>query len=83
MIAPSLTSSLAHLFKPENKSLFKLLKDSNSIRLNDFLINTSIPVTLNSKMLTFRDGNKSFKLDGDLLKTKTNYNVILIHRIEN
>ena len=25
-------------------------------------------------MLTFRDTNKSFKLDGDLLKTMTNYN---------
>ena len=45
--------------------------------MNDFLINTSIPVILYSNMLTFRDISKSFELDGDLLKTKTdcNYNV--------
>ena len=46
MIAPYLSSSLINLFKPENISQFKLLKDPNSIRMNDFLINTSIPVTL-------------------------------------
>ena len=37
--------------------------------LNDFLINEVIPVTLFSNMLLFRDKNKSFTLDGDLLKT--------------
>ena len=41
--------------------------------MNDFLINGGIPVTLFSKMLTFRDSNKSFDLDGDLLETMTNY----------
>ena len=38
--------------------------------MNDFLINEGIPVTIISKMLTFRDSNKSFKLDGDLLEKK-------------
>ena len=38
-----------------------------------FLINTIIPVTLYSNMLTFGDSIKSFKLDGDLLKTMTKY----------
>ena len=47
--------------------------------MNDFLINTSIPVTLYSNMLTLRDSNKSFKLDGDLLKTMTNYNFNVDH----
>ena len=47
--------------------------------MNDFLINTSVPVTLDSNMLTFRDNNKSFKLEGDLLKTMTNYKFIVSH----
>ena len=33
----------------------------------------NIPVSLHSNMTTFRDGSKSFKLDGDLLKLITNY----------
>ena len=36
-------------------------------------MNGGMPVTLFSSMLTFTDSNKSFKLDGDLLETKTNY----------
>ena len=66
MIAPYLASSLVNLFKPENKNHFRLLKDLNSTKLNDFLINGGIPVTIYSNILTFRDSNKSFKLDGDL-----------------
>ena len=38
MIAPYLPSSLVNLFKPENTSKIKLIKDPNSIRRNDFLI---------------------------------------------
>ena len=41
--------------------------------MNDFLINEGIPVIPFSNMLLFRDSNKSFKLDGDLLETMTNY----------
>ena len=40
--------------------------------MNDFMINGGIPVTLFSNVLTFRDSNKSFKLDGDLFETMTN-----------
>ena len=65
MIAPYLASSLVNFFKPENKSQFRLKKDLNSTKMNDFLINGGIPVTLFSNMTTFRDGNKSFKIDGD------------------
>ena len=72
MTAPYLVSSLVNLFKPENKSQFRLIKDLNSTEMNNFLINTSVPVTLYSNMLTFRDTSRSFKLDGDLLKTITN-----------
>ena len=41
--------------------------------MNDFLIHRSIPVTLFSNMITFRDSNKTFKLEGDLLKLITIY----------
>ena len=37
-IAPYSASSLVILFKSENTSQFILIKDSNSIRMNDFLI---------------------------------------------
>ena len=73
MIAPYLASSLANLFKPQNKSQFKLTKDLSSTKMNNFLIQGNKPVTLCSNLLSFRDSNKSFKLDGDLLKTMTNY----------
>ena len=73
MIAPYLASSLVNLFKPENKSQFRLRKDPNSTKLNNFLIHGNIPVTLFSNMITFRDSKKSFILEGDLLKLVTNY----------
>ena len=72
MIAPFLASSLVILFKQENRSQFRLIKDLNSTKLKDFLRHGNIPVILFSKMLIFRDSNKSFKLDGDHLKTMTN-----------
>ena len=73
MIAPNLASSSINLFKPENRSQFRLIKALNSTKMNDFLINTSVPVNLYSKMLTFRDTNRNFKLYGDLSKTMTSY----------
>ena len=47
--------------------------------MNDFLINTTVAVTLYSNILTFRDTNKSLKLDGDLLKTMTIYKFNVDH----
>ena len=79
MITSFLASSLVSLFKPENKSQFRLKKDLNSTKLNDFLINKGIPVTLVSNLLIFRDSNKSFKLEGDLLETITNYDFNVDH----
>ena len=73
MIAPYLVSSLSNVFNLENKSQFRLRKDPNSTKINDFLIHRGIPVTLFSNMITFRDSNKSFKLEGDLLKLITNH----------
>ena len=72
LITPYLASSLVNFSKPENRSQIKLKKDLNSTKMNDFLMNEGIPVTLVSIMLIFRDSNKSFKLDGDLLETMTN-----------
>ena len=73
MIAPYLSSSLLSLFKPENKSQFIIIIDLNSTKLNDFLINTRVPVSLYGNMLTFRDTIKPCKLDGDYCKTMKNY----------
>ena len=73
IIAPYLTSSLVEVFKKDNKSQFRLRKDPNSTKLNDFLIHGTVPVTIFSNMITFRDTNKTFKLEGDLLKVITNY----------
>ena len=73
MIAPYLVSSLSNVFNLENKSQFRLRKDPNSTKINDFLIHRGIPVTFFSNMITFRDSNRSFKLEGDLLKLITNH----------
>ena len=73
LIAPYLASSLVEVFKSDNKSQFRLKKDPNSTKMNDFLIHEQIPITLFSNMLTFRDTNKTFRLEGDLLKVMTNY----------
>ena len=79
MIAPFLTSSLVEVFKSDNKSQFRLRDDPNSTKINDFLIHGNIPVTIFSNMITFRDTNKTFKLEGDLLKVITNYKFIVDH----
>ena len=47
--------------------------------MNGFLINEVIPVTEFSNMLVFRDSNKSFKIDGDLLQTMTSYDFNVSH----
>ena len=79
MIAPYLTSSLVEVFKKDNKSQFRIRKNPNSIKMNDFLIHGSIPVTIFSNMITFRDTNKSFTLEGDLLKVITNHKFNVDH----
>ena len=79
MIAPYLASSLVEVFKKDNKSQFRLRKDPNSTKMNDFLIHGIIPVTMFSNMIVFRDSNKSFRLEGDLLKVITNYKFNVDH----
>ena len=74
-----LLCSLSKITNPEHTSQFELIKDADSNRPNDLLINKTIPVTLYNNLLTFRDTNKEFVLQGDLLKmiTNKNYNVDL------
>ena len=79
LIAPNLASPLVEVFKFDNKSHFRLKKDPNSTKINDFLIHGKIPVTIFSNMITFRDSNKTFKLEGDLLKVITNYKFNVDH----
>ena len=79
LIAPYLASSLVNLSKLEIKSQFRLRKDLNSTKINDFLINEGIPVSLFSNMITFGDSNRPFNLDGDLLETMTNYDFNVSH----
>ena len=79
MLAPYLASSLVEVFKKDNKSQFRLRKDPDSTKMIDFLIHGKIPVTIFSKMITFRDSNKTFKLEGGLLKVITNYKFNVDH----
>ena len=77
ILATYLMSTLSKITNPENASQFKLVKVSNSNRVNDLKINKTIPIILYNNMLTFRDSNKQFESKGDLLKmmTNKNYNV--------
>ena len=72
ILATYLMSPLSRITNPENSSQFKLVKDSSSNRVNDLKINKTIPITLYGNMLTFRDTNKQFELEGDLLEMITN-----------
>ena len=79
LIAPYLALPLVEVFKFDNKSQFRLRKDPDSTKMSDFLIHGKIPVTIFSNMITFRDSNKTFKLEGDLLKVITNHKFNVDH----
>ena len=76
IIVSHLLSPLSKIPNPEHTSQFKLVKDLNSNRVNDLLMNKTIPVTLYNNLLIFRDTDKKFELQGDLLKIPTNKNYI-------
>ena len=77
LLATYLMSASSKITNLENTSQFKLVKDSNSNRVNDLKINKTIPITLYNNMLTLLDTGKEFELKGDVLKmiTNKNYNV--------
>ena len=74
ILASYLMSPLSKITNPENATQFKLVKDSDSNRVNDLLIHNAIPITFYYNLLTFRDTGKEFELKGDLLKMITNKN---------
>ena len=81
ILAIYLMSPLSKITNPENSSQFKLVKDSNSNRVNDLKRNKTIPITLHDNLLTFRDSNKQFELKNDLLKMMTNKTIMLTLRV--
>ena len=72
-------SSLIKIIKSDNKGQFRLTKDPNSTKPNDFSINEKVLVTLFSNMLTFRDTKEVFKIEGDLYKVITDYKFNVDH----
>ena len=72
IIASFLMSPLSKIKNPDNKNQFELVDDPNSQRVVDLLINKTIPVTLYNNLLTIRDTDKKFLLQGDLFKMMTN-----------
>ena len=74
-----LLSPLPKITNPQKTSQYKLVKGSNSNRVNDLSIHISIQITLYNNLLKFRESGKEFELIGDLLKmiTNRNYNVDL------
>ena len=75
MIASYLMPLLSKTTNLENVSQYKLVKDSNSSRVNDLLIQNSIPVSLYDNLLAVRDTVEVFELERDLLKMITNKKV--------
>ena len=78
ILASYLLSPLCKISNPEYISQFELVKDPGSNRVNDLLVNKTIPGTVYNILLTFSDTEKKFDLQ-DLLKmiTNKNYNVDL------
>ena len=81
IITSYLLFPLSKITNPEHTSQLKLIKDLSSIRVNNLLIKKTIRFTPNDNLLTFRDTDKKFELQGYLLKmiTNKNYNIDLIN----
>ena len=71
IIATFLISALSEITNPGTTSQFKIVKDTNSNRVNDLLINKIKPVSLCNNLLTYRDRDKvtiekrSFEIDNN------------------
>ena len=74
LLASYLLFPSSKVTNPEHNSLFTLVEDPSANGVNDLLINKTKSVTLNDNLLTFRDTDKKFDLQGDLLKLITNKN---------
>ena len=77
VLASYLLSVLTKITNPERTSHFKLVKAPDSNRVDDLLINKTVPITLYDNLLTFRDIIKQLELREDLPRmiTTKNYNV--------
>ena len=77
IIATYFMSPLSKITNPEQTSQGKLVKDPDLKRVIGLLMNKTKLITLYDNLLTFRDRDKKFKLEGNLLKkiTTKNYNV--------
>ena len=76
IIASCLLSPLSKTTNPEHTSHFKPVRDPDSNRVNDLLKNETKPVALYNNLLTFRDTDKKFEIQGDHLKMITNNAII-------
>ena len=68
ILASSFLSPFRKTTNPEYTGKNKLLRNPSSDRVNELLSNKAIPATLYNKLLTFRDIDKKFESQGDLLK---------------
>ena len=68
ILASCSLSLLSKISNPKHTSQIKLVKDPDSNRFNDLLINKSIPLTLQNNLLTFHDTDINFELVGNFLK---------------
>ena len=76
IIATYILSLIINRINPDDTSQFKLLEDPDSNKVNDLLLNNTLPVVLHDKLLTFRDTHKKFKLHGKFLKMITKKAII-------
>ena len=74
---------LSKITNLEQNSQMKLLKGPDSIRVTELFISKTIPVNLDDILLTFRDTDRRFALEGGLLKmlNNKNYNAKLSHNL--
>ena len=68
IIATYLLSPLLNVTNLEKTSQYKLIKDLSSNWVYGLLISKTIPVTLYKNLLTFRDTDEEFKLEGEPLE---------------
>ena len=68
IIATYLLSPLLKITNLEKTSQYKLIKDISSNWVYGLLISKTIPVTLYKSLLTFRDTDEEFKLEGEPLE---------------
>ena len=66
-------SPIINLNKPENTSPIKLVKRSNSNRVNEVLKIKAIPATLYENPINFHNSVKKFDSGGDLMRRIANF----------